>query len=236
MKKIRDFVYIKRALKDNRIDSYGIEFYEFMSVMLPKIEHMLILRGNPECWGTFTNILNRELIDKKELPILMKESVYNYGDFVWLDVLTIESLEKLTPNEIAEMYYLENKWTPISSPHFNHINNLFFYIAHDDGWFNRCYYRNLDDFYNVISESLLQKLNVLFRLRRARSISAMQVRQLGEVSVKGIVIDLLQAKKEKNAYIIPVYGVGEYRDMDLLNSDLRENNKEWEILFKLKIE
>lgn len=64
----------------------------------------------------------------------------------------------------------------------------------------------------------------------------MQIRQLCEVSDNGIVIDLLRTKNEKNGYLVPVYEAEKYRDMDLLYCEFRDNKREWEILFQLKIE
>ena len=36
-------------------------------------------------------------------------------------------------------------------PFYSYLGNRYVYLAHDDGWYNKTYYRDLNDFYNLLS-------------------------------------------------------------------------------------
>ncbi len=214
MNRIRDFLYLHLTRDPLRIDGYGLEFADFMAAVLDRMDHMLVLRGEGDFIGSFSRNLSRTRLSGDELHGIAGECVYNYGDFSWFDFTSVSALESLTPPELAEIYYLENKWTPLSSPMLDRIGNRFFYLAHDDGWHNRCYFRHEQDLRDVLSRNIVARLEKLMHLRKPRMINPACLSTLLDVAAGGAIVDMKRTRKEKNRLLVPVFAVGPYHDMD----------------------
>ncbi|MFK4998592.1 hypothetical protein ACI2OX_18625 [Bacillus sp. N9] len=93
------------------------------------------------------------------LPSLLTEDVYSYGDFCWLDFEEESDLNSLSGQEIAEILYLGHFKDHLASPFYEKISNHVVYLAGDDGWFNKTYYRSWDYFYAMLGAVISDKLN-----------------------------------------------------------------------------
>ena len=214
MNRIRDFLYLRLTRDPLRIDGYGLEFADFMAAVQNRMGHMLVMRGEGDFIGSFSRKLLRTWLLGEELQGIAKECVYNYGDFCWFDFTSVSALESLTPPELAELYYLENKWTPLSTPFLDRIGNRFFYLAHDDGWHNRCYFRHEEDLMDVMSRNVLARLQAIRHLRKPRTIDPASLSALLDVATDGVVVDIKRTKKDKDKLLVPVFAVGPHQDMD----------------------
>ena len=70
-------------------------------------------------------------------------------------------LNELTGQEIAELLYLGHQKQHLKLPFYNKLGNRFVYLAHDDGFFNKTYYRSFKDFFHFLSEAISDKLGEL---------------------------------------------------------------------------
>jgi len=97
---------------------------------------------------------------KADLPSLLQDDIYGYGDFIWVDFENEKSLDSLSPTNVAELLYMAHMGEPLQSPFLSAINNRFVYYAHDDGWSTRLYCRNPRDFYETLSHLIPLKLDI----------------------------------------------------------------------------
>jgi len=214
MNRIRDFLYLHLTRDPLRIDGYGLEFADFMAAVHDRMNHMLVMRGEGDFIGTFSRNLLRTRLSGAELPGIAMECVYNYGDFSWFDFSSVDTLESLTPPELAELYYLENKWVPLSTPFIDRIGNRFFYLAHDDGWHNRCFFRHENDLRDVLTQNVLARLQTMMHLRKPRRLDPNDLSNLLDLAGSGVIVDLKRTRKDKGKLLVPVFNVGLYEDMD----------------------
>lgn len=152
-KKIRDLIYVSRDQQSNCFYSYGIEFHEFMDSVKNRPENLILLKhnfDNPR-WNGHSRF---DYVTKEEIHELIEDDVYNYGDFCWVDFSKEEDLDTLTNTEIAELLFFRHLARPLHA-----IPKVrFAYYAHDDGWFNKLYVTDLDDYEMLLSQVIVSKL------------------------------------------------------------------------------
>lgn len=150
-------VYIKIFEDKSYIHTSGIEFIDFINGMQLKNTNFLILKGFPQnC--KYSRKLCLEYVTKKLADKFIKEDVYRYGDFCWLDYEDDKALSKITKDELAQMLYMGHKMEPFNNFRFTCLNNKYAYICHDDGWWNNVYMENTNNYKNVIAYILAKKL------------------------------------------------------------------------------
>ena len=101
-----------------------------------------------------------EYCPEERINKLAAEDVYGYGNFCWIDFIEEEVLNELTGQEIAELLFLGHQKQHLKSPFYNKLGNRFVYLAHDDGWLNKTYYRSFKDFFHLLSEVIATKLEI----------------------------------------------------------------------------
>jgi hypothetical protein len=102
-----------------------------MAALPSPITNMLLLKHN--YWGKAMEIKsNLERVIGENINEFMKEDVYNFGDFCWVDFNNEHNLDKLEPIEVAHLLYLGQMKKPIDTPFFDKIDNRFAYCAHDN--------------------------------------------------------------------------------------------------------
>lgn len=216
------------------VQSYGIEFAEFIQAIPAPIENMLLLKhkfaGGYINMHTLLDVVPSERMDK-----LKREPVDSYGDFCWVDFEVVDGVNELTQQEIAELLYLGHFKHHLRLPFYNQLGNRYVYLAHDDGWYNKTYYRNLDDFYVMLGEIITQKANNikitrnLFGFNRRRVYPPMKrgaLYSLSELMKEGIVISLEKAAQNRNLLEIPLWVVGDFINMDDMYEEYRDREKQ----------
>jgi hypothetical protein len=202
--------------------SYGIEFAEFAVSVPEKLNNLLLLKHRFD-EGDFNLHTLHEFVPADKVSKLIEEDVYGYGDFCWIDFEEVEGLNQLPGQELAELLYLSHLKEHLRLPFYNHLNNKYAYLAHDDGWFNKTYYRDMNAFYymvgNVISSKMgemkLEKSLLGFKKRKSFPVVPDEVIvPLKDMMKEGIVISLRHAEQNRSRIVIPIWLVGDYANMD----------------------
>ncbi|GAA3327151.1 hypothetical protein GCM10020331_065960 [Ectobacillus funiculus] len=107
---------------------------------------------------------------------------------------------------------------------FSIVKNKYVYLSHDDGWYNKIYYRRLPDFAAALSKNcsiqarLVRKKRKIYviskRLKMYPAIAREVMEQLIPLTEDGLLIDLVHKEESKRGLEIPVYVVGSYENMD----------------------
>ena len=231
MKKFRDVFYVISG-GESEITYYGMDFKEFIEIVPEKIQNILMLKGDANI-GNYSNKCNFEIIEgEAETKNLAAQDTYGYGDFCFVDYEKAGMAETLTPTEVSELLYLSHIYKPLKSPFFNHINNKYAYLAHDDGWFCRLFCRNRSDTAEIISNKILNTASVVSGKHQFSINNNLKIRLL-EIAKKGLLVDFSDAKKDKTTLELSLYAIGNFLDMDEMYNNLDEHKKKAEFKGKL---
>lgn len=219
---IRELIYIQLNDDNQYVLSYGIEFFEFAQSVPSVFENILLLKHQFDD-GDFNMRTMLEYVPMERMKKIIKDDVYSYGDFCWIDFEEVEGLNELTEQEIAELLYLGHLKQHIRKPFYNKLANKFVYLAHDDGWFNKTYYRNIDTFFAMLGGVITQKMGKLkvektiFGFGRKRSYPIIErevLYSLADRMQEGLAISLEKATQNRNKIEIPLWVVGDFVNMD----------------------
>ncbi|TJY41995.1 peptide ABC transporter permease [Cohnella pontilimi] len=219
-KKIRDLLYISGEHQTKCFYSYGIEFREFMNCVPNSPENLLLLKHSfhHAQWNQHSGF---EYVTKQNLHDLIEDDVYGYGDFCWVDFSNEQDLDGLTDKQIAELLFFAHRAKPLNQIPMRR----FAYYAHDDGWFNKLYVTELDDYKNLLARVIALKLQKLTG-RKFHDIPIELSSVLLECTRDGLFIDLSRVIKSTTELKIPITAIGHYTDMDKVN-DFREEIKDY---------
>lgn len=219
---IRELVYIQMNDEIQYVLSYGIEFAEFARAIPSVLENILLLKHQFDD-ADFNMHTLLEYVPLERMEKIIKDDVYGYGDFCWIDFEEEDALNELTQLEIAELLYLGHLKQHLRTPFYRKLENKFVYLAHDDGWFNKTYYRNFTDFYTMLGKVIAQKMSELkigrsiFGLGKRRPYPVIEretMYSLTELMKEGVVISLEMATQNRNRIEIPLWTVGDFVNMD----------------------
>jgi len=231
---IRDVVYIHLNEKERFVLSYGIEFREFYRILADTLSSILLLKHQYED-GEFHIHTQFEYVPNNKLAHLSREDVYGYGDFVWVDFDETETLDILEGQTIAELLYLGHKLEALRKPFFQQLNNQYAYLAHDDGWFNKIYYKNMDSFYRLFSEVLAHKVTdlklekALLGIKKKRLYPPLPqeiVVELKRYMREGVVLSIERAYQTRLKLEIPIWVLGDFDNMDDMYEEYEKNSKQ----------
>ncbi|KAB2329925.1 hypothetical protein F7731_20900 [Cytobacillus depressus] len=219
---IRDIIYIHLNEREQYVLTYGIEFAEFSQALFNSINSLLLLKHRYDD-ADFNMHTLHEYVSKDKLKKLMEKEVYGYGDFCWIDFEEEEDLNELSGQSIAELLYLGHLKEHLKPPFYNHLSNRYVYLAHDDGWFNKTYYREFNDFYHMLGDVIPEKMGhtrvekSLLGLRKKKaypSISIDILRTLKPLMREGAVLSIKDIEQNRTGLEIPIWPIGDFIDMD----------------------
>lgn len=221
MRRLRDAFYINAFPESNEIVYYGMQLNEFIKYAPIELNQLLLLEA--EYFGTgFSSKTKFEIVDEYEMKGFLKEDVYSYGDFCWVDFNQKENVEKLKPIEIAELLYLGHMFKPVTSPFFQRINNRYAYLSHDDGYFCRLYCKYYNDFQEIIANKVIDMVSTS-KKRKIYPMSEEIKEQLLKLAVNGLLIDFSNILKDYKTIEIPIYTIGKFLDMDEMYNGLKQH-------------
>ncbi|MDQ0273244.1 hypothetical protein [Cytobacillus purgationiresistens] len=250
---IRDLIYILLNEQDQYVISYGIEFTEFTYSLSDSMNNLLLLKHHFE-EGDINMHTMFEYVSRDDLKKLAEDDVYGYGDFCWIDFEEEESLNELPGQVIAELLYLGHTKEHLRKPFYNYIRNRFVYLAHDDGWFNKVFYRDFNDFYQMLGDVIpgkLEQMKVeksLLGLKKKKSYPAVPkdlLLSLKKLMKEGMVISLNNCEHTRSRISIPLWTIGDFANMDDMYEEfevtsaqnqceakliLDKKTKEWQIV------
>ena len=162
---------------------------------------------------------------KDEIEQLFQLSKYiEAGDFSWIDFEGLDKLEKLSPQEIAELYYISKQWEPLYSYCYDNINNQFIYLSDDDGHSSKVWYRNLNVFLKNFGSLICNKINYVYDLILEpfnENIST----ELSKLSPAGIYLNIEKLKIcASNVIDIPIYCILKKDFIDEMHDVVKEGN------------
>lgn len=219
---LRNLVYVYLNETDQYVLSYGIEFAEFMSSLSNRINYLLLLKHQFDDGELNVHTL-LEYVPSENFKKIISDDVYSYGDFCWIDFEEVDGLNECSGQEIAEFLYLGHLKTHLKPPFYNQLRNRFVYLAHDDGWWNKVYYRNLKDFYRMLGEVVVGKLSEqkleksFFLVRKQRelpNIGTDIILNLKMMMKEGILISIKDVRKTRASLEIPIWILGGFDNMD----------------------
>jgi hypothetical protein len=219
---IRDLIYIHLNQTDQYVMSYGIEFSEFVSAFSGSLNHLLLLahRFDDADFNMHTQL---DYCPEERINKLAADDVYGYGNFCWIDFIEEEVLNELTGQEIAELLYMGHLLHHLKSPFYHKLGNRFVYLAHDDGWFNKTYYKSFKDFFHLLSEVISGKLGGLnleksilgFRKKRTYpQVNKEILLSLMPFIKEGMCISLRDVNHQRGRIEIPIWVIGDFANMD----------------------
>jgi hypothetical protein len=218
----RDLVYVHLNESEQYVLSYGIEFKEFAQSLSDYINNVLLLKHHFDD-GDFNMHTLLEYVQKERLNKLVKDDVYGYGDFCWIDFEEEEALNELSGQELAELLYLGHTKDDLKLPFYQRLGNRFVYLAHDDGWWNKVYYRNMRDFYRMLGDALASKMTDtkfeknLLGIRKKRNFPAVHMELLLNMKTimkEGILISIHDTEQTRTSVEVPVWILGDFDNMD----------------------
>jgi len=231
---IRDLLYVHLNQTDQYVISYGIEFSEFAAAFSGSLNHLLLLehRFDDTEYNMHTLL---EYCPEDRINKLAAEDVYGYGDFCWIDFMEEEVLNELSDQEMAELLYLGHFKHHLKLPFYNKLDNRFVYLTHDDGWFNKTYYRSFKDFFHLLSDVISFKLGelkpekALLGLRKKRSYPPVNKEILLSLTPfikEGICISLRDADQQRTRVEIPIWVIGDFANMDDMYEEYQQISKQ----------
>lgn len=224
---IRNIIYIHENADKKYVLSYGIEFFEFAKNLPFKLNNLLLLNHQYD-HGSFNMHTLLEFVESEKIQKLAHDDIYGYGDFCWIDFEEEAGVDELEGQEIAELLYLGHTKQHLQPPFYSKLNNQFAYLAHDDGWFNKTYYRNLNDFYSMLGSTVSYKLSHLkgqklfFGLKKGKNypfISKEVLYSFKDKMKEGMVISIEKSIQSRGKLEIPIWVMGDYLNMDAMYED-----------------
>jgi hypothetical protein len=243
---IRDVIYVHLNEKDQYVLSYGIEFAEFIISLSEYVNHLLLLKHHFDD-GDFNMHTMLEYVPRKRIMKLAEDGVFGYGDFCWIDFEEIEGLNELPGQVLAELLYLGHVKEHLRSPFYSYLGNRYAYLARDDGWYNKTYYRDLNDFYSMLSQVIPMKLGsvkpekTLLGIGRKKSYPPIDVHILQSLKgfmKEGVVLSLKGVIQNRFKLEIPMWVIGDFANMDDMYEEYEKNEKrayEAKLIFDKKV-
>jgi hypothetical protein len=198
-----------------------MEFKEFIKCNPTKIDNILITDGK-FVGNNFNYNWWLDTVNGNGFLELCKEDLYGLGNFHWIDYKDEIDLDNCTPEEKAEVLYLSHFCKPLKTPFIDRINNNFFYLAHDDGWFCKLYCRDISVIREVISNKIIESVTTT-KKRRIYTLNNEVKDKLFELVQKGLLIDFSNIYRDDKAININFYVIGEYHNMDEMYNNLERN-------------
>lgn len=219
----RNTFYINANLDERYFFYTGIEFQEFLKCCPIELNNILLLHN---CFSDNHNhFWNLNAYNGKEaISELLKENIYNLGNFHWIDYNSEDNLNSCTPEEQAEVLYLSHFWKPLKTPFFDRIHNNFAYLSHDDGWYCVLYCKDVLVFKDILAGKIINT----FAADKRRKILPMaeDIKDyLYSLTNKGLLIDFPNAYQENGCIGVKFYVISKYSNMhDIYNN--REKGKQ----------
>jgi hypothetical protein len=231
---IRDLVYVHLNETGQNVISYGVKFSEFAQSLPRQLNHLLLLKHRFDDAELNSHTM-LQFVTKDKIGKLARDNIHSYGDFCWIDFEEEDGVDELSGQEIAELLYLGHLKQHLKMPFYNKLGNRYVYLSQDDGWFNKTYYRQLNDFYRMLGQILAMKLadlkieKTIIGLRKKRSYPPVNMDILLSLSKfmrEGTVFSLRNAYQTRNRIEIPIWVIGDFDNMDEMFDEFAQMKKE----------
>ncbi|WP_373471385.1 hypothetical protein [Carnobacterium alterfunditum] len=163
----------------------------------------------------------------------------------WIDFESVELMRQLTPVEISELLYIAHAYTHLHSPFYYKLQNNYIHLTLPEAM-TKVYYRNLDQFYSLLSINITtnmeKKVNdkrnkfIFKKTKMITRIPVSEVKDLLPLLKEGVVFSFKKLKIKQEIYEIPIYLAEDrlkFVDRDFPEKDLLgnlcfdEKNQNW---------
>ena len=225
----RDFIYLHKQEAEHFVASCGIDFFSFMQSLKESPQNVLLL-DHPFMDVEYDMHTQFNYITFPSYKKYYKENGKEYGHISWIDFEDIEGVEELAPWEIAEILYVRHTFNHLRSPFYQKLDNRFVYLTLEDGFYNKIYYRNWNDFYQVISKLIPENVEMTKpdrlwlggKKKLENTIIPLNIiKQLSKVFNEGAIISFQKSTQNRQMIEIPIWTVGDYRHEDEIRDELR---------------
>ena len=148
---MRDYLYAWRDKEDEFLVASGLQFSDIVTSLRGQGGIILLKHGYADARHDGNSWF--EYVRGADLPGLLSEDIYSYGDFCWVDFVE-DDFPKFTDNEIAELLYFGHMAKPLRKAVLPCLQNRFMYHSHDDGWFLKLYYANWESVESLLLDAI----------------------------------------------------------------------------------
>jgi hypothetical protein len=217
-----DILYMHLQASERFVITSGMSFWEFASSLEKPLNHLLLLKHNYD-ETEFNLSVSLEYVEREMVTKLVKTDVRTFGDFCWIDFKEESGLDELDGMELAELLYLGHIKHHLKQPFYSKLHNQFVYLARDDDWFSKIYYRSLATYYNMLGNLLSIKFEEVkldrkwFTFKKKKGLPPVPVNMLVNLSTmlsEGLVFSFKNAVQTRTKIEIPVWVVGDFTNMD----------------------
>ena len=225
MRKLRDVFYVSANFNEKFYIYYGMEFKEFIKYNSVKIENILITDGN-----YIANNFNRDWFLEtangyENIMELCKQDIYGLGNFHWIDYDHETALNNCSPQEKSEVLYLSHFGKPLKTAFFDKIDNKFFYLAHDDGWFCKLFCKEMLVFGDIIENKIIDSFAIENKKGKIYPMIEAIKNQIFNLTKEGLLIDFSNVYTDDECICVNFYTIGHYENMDEMYNNLERNKK-----------
>ncbi|MGP6140413.1 MULTISPECIES: hypothetical protein [unclassified Jeotgalibaca] len=244
-------VYVYYDTVGNNVLSKGI-VNMIEAISLKRIpQNLLLLNNYKHPLSTYDNYTGFNVIKEQENVVKFLKSIsQDVNKPCWIDYSNIEMLHQLTPVEISEILYIAHAHNYLHSPFYYKLQNNYIYLTLPNN-FAKVYYRHLEEFWDLFTESITQRMKEKVNGKRKffqkeRLVSPFTVDDKQEVIrlfKEGICISFRQMTVIGAIYSAPLFVVED--QLSMLEGSLDERSSigdltydadkdSWKLTYKLK--
>jgi len=199
----------------------GVSFSDFIECIPTPVENILLLKSG---YLAPKNRRGFEVLEGKDnISELLREDIYSYGDFSFIDYKDADSIEQLKNEHVAELLYLAHTLEPLKSPYFEALQNKFVYLSHDDGWWCKIFCRDLQIPISIAVNKLQKSIRYALR-KNEYFLPDDAIEAVQKLSAKGLLVSINLSGQKRNSCTMKFYEVGECENPDtLFNSPAHKN-------------
>lgn len=207
-------VYVRLDSMSNAVTSMGITLGDFQEAITVFPQNILLLSSETDAGEIDSNTGLKIIRGEEEIKNYFNLVLEQKKELKWIDFKNIELIQQMKPIEIAELLYFGHMKTQLHSPFFYKLQNnyVFFEQANDYG---KIYYRNMDDFYAVLQNSLKNKLTECLNKKKMFFQKKIAVQPMEEAFLsriqtllqEGIIFDFSKISFKQEVYEIDLYVV-----------------------------
>jgi len=198
----------------------GIKFADFIECTAISIENMLLLKANYVGKKHFRKFELLEGMD--DISELLREDIYNYGDFCFVDYISTESVNRLSNEQIAELLYLAHIFEPLKSPFFEVLQNKFAYLSHDNGWYCKLFCKEWQISVSILLNKLQKNIQTAV-CNNEYTLPKNLIEIIQKSVMSGLLVSVDLSKKQRKMCTIKLYEVGKYENPDILFNTIKRD-------------
>ena len=228
----RELLYIHLHASERFAITSGITFQDFYQSLAKPIQNILLLKHQYK-YAEYNMHTKLEFVYQEDVPKLIKGHAERSEDFCWIDFEDEAALSALEGQEIAELLYLSHSKNHLRPPFYRMLNNQYAYLSQNDGYFNKMYFRSIDQFFLLLGNVLPDKMISLkvektwLGMRKKSEYPNIPLEifiRLSPLMAEGIIFSFEKVEQNRVRMEIPLWIIGDHLDVDEMVDDYLANN------------